>query len=131
MDHISKSDLHKFGLTVGLAFVLLGTLSWARGHDLAPRVLWTLGALLVLPGLLAPTLLRPVQRVWMAAAGVLGYVNTRVILGAFFYLILTPIALLLRLVRDPLTRSLDPSLQSCWVKRTPQPVSREQYERQF
>jgi len=51
-----------------------------------PRVLWTLGTLLVVPGLVAPALLGPVQRVWMRAAGVLGHVNTRVILSLLFYL---------------------------------------------
>jgi len=72
--------------TVGAAFVVLGLISWARGHTVVPRVLWTLGTLLVVPGLVAPALLGPVQRVWMRAAGVLGHVSTRVILSLLFYL---------------------------------------------
>jgi len=56
MSGVSRSELRKFGLTVGGAFVVLGLISWWRGHEWAPRVLWTLGALLAVPGALAPAL---------------------------------------------------------------------------
>ena len=56
MEQVSKTELRKFGLTVGGAFILLGLISWWRGHEWAPRVLWTLGALLAVPGALAPAL---------------------------------------------------------------------------
>jgi len=124
-------ELRKFGLTVGGALAVLGLISWARGHVIAPRVLWALGALLVVPGLAAPALLAPVHRVWMRAAETLGYVNTRVILSVLFYLVLTPIGLLMRLFRDPLRRSLDDRSRSQWIKREPAPVDRASYERQF
>jgi hypothetical protein len=128
---ISRAELRKFGLVVGAAFGVLGLISWWRGHVVAPRVLWTIGILLIAPGLLAPALLRPVQRVWMRAAAGLGYVNTRVILSALFYLVFTPVGLVLRLFRDPLHRSFDDQSGSQWVKRTPAPVERASYERQF
>src|SRR5205085_8264278 len=83
----SQRALRKFGVTVGLAFVVLGAVSRWRGHELPPRVLWTLGVLLVVPGLVAPGLLAPVQRAWMAFAEVLGAFNTRVILGLLFYVV--------------------------------------------
>jgi len=105
--------------------------SWLRGHDIAPRLLWAIGGLLIVPGVLAPALLQPVRAAWMRFAEVLGYVNTRIILTALFYLILTPVGLVLRLVRDPLNRSLDDTEGSCWVRRTPQPVDPASYERQF
>ena len=54
----SRRALRKFGVTVGLAFVALGAVSRWRGHELPPRVLWTIGVLLVVPGLVAPALLR-------------------------------------------------------------------------
>lgn len=127
----SSRDLRKFGISVGTAFLVLGTVSRWRGHELPPRVLWTLGALLFAPGLVAPALLAPVQRVWMAAAEVMGRFNTRVILGLLFYLVFTPIGAVMRLFRDPLTRSLRDTERSHWIRRTLEPVSRTRYEKQF
>ena len=130
-ERLSKAELRKFGLTVGGAFVVLGGISWWRGHELPPRVLWTLAALLIVPGAIAPAVLGPVHRVWMAFATVLGHVNTRIILTVLFYLVMTPVGLIMRLFRDPLDRSLGDRSTSQWIKREPQPVEPERYERQF
>jgi hypothetical protein len=40
-----------------------------------------------------------IARAWLKFGGLLGAVNSRIILGAIFYLFLTPIALLARLTR--------------------------------
>jgi hypothetical protein len=130
-ESLSKAELRKFGLTVGGAFLVLGTISWWRGHELPPRVLWTLGVLLLVPGALFPVVLGPVQRAWMAFALVLGHFNTRVILTVLFYLVMTPVGLIIRLFRDPLDRSLKENTSSHWIKREQQPIEVARYERQF
>lgn len=127
----SERELRKFGLTVGTAFAVLGSISWWRGHELPPRVLWTVGALLFVPGLLFPGVLGPVQRGWMAFATVLGHVNTRIILTVLYYLVMTPVGLVMRLFRDPLDRSLHDGRSSQWIKRERTPVDPARYERQF
>ena len=127
----TTKELRKFGLSVGGAFVVLGALSRWRGHQLPPIVLWTLGGALLVPGVLLPALLAPVERAWLKFAEVLGTVNTRVILSALFYAVLTPIGLVLRAVRDPLDRTLDDRTASNWKRRTAEPATRERYEQQF
>jgi len=127
----STAALRRFGLTVGGAFALLGLLSFARGHDVAPCVLWAVAGLLAVPALVAPAVLGPVQRAWMGGAMALGRVNSRVILTLLFYVVITPIGLVMRLFRDPLTRSLDDGATSHWIKRTPEPADRARYEQQF
>ena len=131
MPKVSKSELRKFGLSVGGMFVLFGAISWWRGHDVAPRVLWALGILLVIPGAVAPTLLGPVHHGWMRFAAGLGHVNSRIILGAFFYIFLTPLGMLLRIFRDPLQLRFDNQEPSNWIRRPQQPVDPASYERQF
>lgn len=128
---LSAANLRKFGLTVGAAFAFLGGVSWWRGHELPPRILWTIGALLFVPGLLIPTILGPVHRGWMAFAMVLGHINTRIILTVLFYLVFTPIGLIMRLFRDPLNRSLRHQTDTQWIKRSLEPSDPERYERQF
>ena len=128
---MKKKELRKFGLSVGGMLVVLGFVSWWRGHDIAPRVLWALGALLVVPGAVAPALLGPVQRGWMRFAAGLGHVNSRIILGAFFYLFMTPLGLLMRLFRDPLKLRFDNQETSNWIRRPQQPVDPNRYRQQF
>jgi hypothetical protein len=128
---LSKSELRKFGLTVGTAFAVFGAISWWRGHELPPRILWTLAGLLIVPGILAPSILGPVQRGWMAFAMVLGHINTRIILTVLYYLVMTPVGLVMRLFRDPLDRSLKDTRDSQWIRREQQPVDVARYERQF
>ena len=130
-ERLSKAELRKFGLTVGGAFAVFGAISWWRGHELPPRVLWTLAALLMVPGAVAPAVLGPVHRVWMAFATALGHVNTRIILTVLFYLVMTPVGLIMRLFRDPLDRSLRDRSTTQWIKRESQPVDPGRYERQF
>jgi hypothetical protein len=130
-ERLSNAELRKFGLTVGAAFVVLGTISWWRGHELPPRILWTMGGLLIVPGAVAPALLRPIQRGWMAFALVLGHVNTRIILTVLFYLVMTPVGLIMRLFRDPLDRSMSGNTTTHWTKRAPEPAEIQRYERQF
>lgn len=127
----SKSELRKFGLSVGAAFVVLGGISWWRGHEIPPRVLWVLGTCLLVPGLLFPAVLGPVHTGWMKMAAFLGHVNTRIILTLLYYLVFTPVGFLMSLFRDPLDRSMKDKETSNWVKRKQEPVDPAAYERQF
>jgi hypothetical protein len=129
MDAPSRSELRRFGLTVGGMFLLLGVVSWWRGHVLPPRVFWTLGVLLCAPALVAPALLGPVKREWMRAAMVLAEVNGRIILTVLFYGVIAPVGCVLRFFRDPLERSLTDQKASNWIVRVPGPVDPARYER--
>ena len=127
--------IRRFGLTIGGALTVFGSVSWWRGHELPPLVMWTIAACLVVPALVAPVLLGPVERFWMGpvmrVAQAIGEVVSRVFLGLFFYLVFAPMGLVMRRFRDPLDRSLTDGRSSNWVKRTPQPVDPASYERQF
>jgi len=78
-----------------------------------------IGGLLVGLGLLVPTWLAPVERVWMAVARAMGWVMTRVILGLLFCLIFTPAGLILRLLgKDPLGLRFPIDVPTYWQERT-------------
>ncbi len=131
VDEPTTRHLRKFGLTVGGVFLVLGTVSWLRDHELAPKILWSFGALLVGPGVVAPRALAGVERVWMRMAGVLGHVNARIILTLVYFVMMTPVGVVLRLFRDPLDRGLDDGRESNWTKRAVEPVDPARYEQQF
>ena len=56
-------------------------------------------ALLLAAGLFVKPAGALIARAWLKFGGALGAVNSRIILGAIFYLFLTPIAILARLTR--------------------------------
>jgi saxitoxin biosynthesis operon SxtJ-like protein len=132
MPGASSSELRRFGLTVGGIFLLLGGVSRWRGHVYPPLVFWVLGTLLVVPGLLVPTVLEPVRRGWMRFGMAIGEVNGRIILTVMFFLVIAPLGFVLRaFVRDPLDRSLADRKASNWIKRASTPVDPARYEQQF
>ncbi|MEB3333654.1 MAG: SxtJ family membrane protein [Cyanobacteriota bacterium] len=102
----SQRQLREFGLLIGIVFpVLLGWLLPAlHGHPFRIWTLWIGGPALVL-GIAWPRALGWPYRGWMALGHALGWINSHLILGAVFLLVLQPIALVMRaLGHDPLRR---------------------------
>lgn len=96
---LSVSEGRQFGLTVGAALLALGALLLLWRHKpIAGTIVGGLGALLLLAGLALPTRLGPIQRGWMAFAGMISRVTTPIFMGVVFFLVLTPIGLLMRLL---------------------------------
>lgn len=119
-----KKQLRSFGITVGAVFALIGI--WpavVRGGD--PH-LWAIivSVLLILPALIWPTSLLRVYKGWMALGTVLGWINTRIILGAVFFLVVTPIGAVRRLLgKDPMGKKLKSDVDSYRVLRKPRSAS--------
>lgn len=124
-------DLRNFGLSVGLVLIVLGAfLGWkdAAGWPYPAGA----GALLLGSGLLAPALLKPLQKAWMALALIMGWVMSRVILLLLFYLVLTPLGLVLRRAgKKFLALERDASAESYWNRKEPRPTEPARYEKQF
>jgi hypothetical protein len=77
-----------------------------------------------------PPVLSPVRTVWMGLALVLGAVMSRVVLSVFFYLVLTPMGLVLRMMgRDLMDRKISRDSGSYWKARPARPP--EDLEKQF
>ena len=101
---ISKKKLREFGLLIGLGFpILIGwLLPTLFGHEFRVWTLW-IGVPGSLIGLTSPRLLYYPYKGWMALGNYLGWINSHVILGLVFVLVLQPIAYIMRLTGyDPL-----------------------------
>ena len=124
-------DLRKFGITMAVAVAALGALFLWRGKGEPAWFFWVAAAFLV-SGLAFPIVLRPVQKLWMALAIVLGWLMTRVILAVVFYVGMTPIAAIARLVRKRfLDLGFEPSRETYWVRRPEPDRDKERYLSQF
>lgn len=122
----------EFGLVVGGVFALLGGWWLYRGKfGVVPQVLLTLGALLVLLGLIWPRALVWPNRAWMLLAEALSWITTRIILGIVFFLVVTPIGVVKRLMGwDPLSRRA-PRGESYWRPYSERQRNPRHYEKMF
>ncbi|TCI05171.1 hypothetical protein EZV61_04195 [Corallincola luteus] len=88
----NKTELRKFGLGFAalLALFFWALLPWWFGYE---RSLWPVyaGSLIALVALLLPVAIYPLFRVWIVIALALGWINTRLILGVVFFLLLLPL----------------------------------------
>ena len=103
---IQKKQLREFGLLIGFGFpILFGwLLPLLFGYEHRAWTLW-LGIPGLILGLIAPRLLHYPYMGWMALGHLLGWVNSRIILGLVFILLLQPMAYIMRLTGyDPLRR---------------------------
>ena len=110
---ITAGELRKFGLVTAALIILFFGLLIPWIWDLSwPVWPWVLAGVLAGVGLIRAESLRPVYRNWMRFAEMLGWFNTRLILGLIFFLIFVPVGLMVRLFRDPMRRKTDESIES-------------------
>ena len=128
-----RKQLRQFGLMVGGILVLIGLWKLYQGkHETARLILWSVGVALMVTGAIVPKLLTPVYWIWMKLALLLGWVNTRLLLGIIFFVIITPMAVVMKVFgRDALNRKIDKDAGSYWIPRPPIASIKEYCERQF
>ncbi|HMZ54733.1 MAG: hypothetical protein JSR64_05760 [Nitrospira sp.] len=121
-DSVEKKDLRNFGLIIGSLFCLIGLWPMIRYGE-AIR-LWAIlpGGLLIPAGLMAPTILGPLFKVWMKIGHVMGLVNTKIILGVLYFGLITPMGVVMRLFGwDSMNRVLRQDAESYRVVRPARP----------
>lgn len=77
-------------------------------------------------------LLKSLYSLWMKFALILSWINTRLILIILFYLIFTPIGLVLRILgKDLLDRKINKISKSYWRKKEENKFGLAAYQKQF
>ena len=120
------------GLVLPLFALLVGAILWWRfGQTTAAWTVCVVAVVVGAAGVVYPALVRPVYLGWMYASYPIGWVIGHVVMGVVFFLVLTPIGLVMRFLgRDPLDRKFDESQASYWQRRDP-PSDPSRYFRQF
>jgi hypothetical protein len=130
---ISRRTLRQFaGISVGV-FGLLFAFSWYRNHGHPTIAAWiaaSFAAFIGLPGIVFPELIRPVFMAAMAITRPIGHVIGLIMLAIIYYGLLTPLAIVFRLMgRDNLARRR-PNTASYWSAK-PQQSDPRSYLRQY
>ena len=113
-----------------IGFVFAGISFW-KGGNYWP---WLAGGASIFGavGLLAPHIFAPLNRVWFRIGMLLHKIMTPLIMGVVFFAVITPIALIMRLLgKQPLDLKYDPEAPSYWIERKPPGPEAESMSNQF
>ena len=127
----SKKDLRKFGITVGSVLVVLAIVFYFLDRSYF-IYFGAAGLVLIIMGFIFPVILKPLNKVWMGLAVVLGWLSSRIILIVVFYLVLTPISLIAKISgKKFLDLKYKSEKDSYWIKREIIKPDRSSYEKQY
>ena len=114
-----------FGFLFTFVFALIGLTPWLRGGTVR---LWAIAVagVIGLTALAAPRLLTPLSRLWLRLGLAMHRVVNPLVMGALFYLVVTPFGLVRQAMKKGLTPRLvkDPEASTYWIDRAGQPASR-------
>ena len=126
----SKKDIRSFGITIGIILFIISGLLMYYEKEIFQTIAVLASALIGL-GLVLPMLLKPIYFVWMVFAAILGWLMTRVILSVVFYLIMTPIGLITKLLGEDFLALRKVESDSYWNYRDSSEEKSQNYEKQF
>jgi hypothetical protein len=116
----SPRELRWFGVMLAVFVAVVGLLFWRAEATRVATIVWGAGAALTLVFAAAKATRRPIYLGWIYAAYPIGWTVSHLLLGAIYYLVVTPIGLALRLGgRDPLERTFDRSARTYWTPHDP------------
>ncbi len=128
----SRRELFIFGALFALFFGLIGGLIWWRFQ--APTVayvLWSVAAFITILFYAVRPIRKPSYLAWIHFGFPIGWVISHVAMALIYYLVFTPIGLIMRLVgRDPMERRFERQAASYWVEHGPA-ADPGRYFRQF
>jgi hypothetical protein len=126
----TKKELRKFGITVMIGFGVIGLIfQFIAGNINGAYASYIAGAVLGLPALTGTIIALPGYWVWMGVAFVMGNIMSRLLLGLLFYIIISPMGIIRRLVSDKL-RLRRPDVSSYWTD-LPEDGGKGRFDRQF
>ena len=126
-----RKQLRQFAGLFLIVFLGLAAWRWFGGREDAWAVGLAVAAVVVgLPGMLFPALVRPIYTGWMVAAFPIGWTVSRVVLGAVFFLLFTPIGLAFKLSGRDLLSLKRTRRESYWTPKR-RPAALREYFRQF
>ena len=116
---VEGSSDRSFGLVIAGALVILGGLKWWHAGRAWPIYL-ACAAVLAAVALLQPAWLAPLNRIWTKIGSVLAKIVNPIVMGAVFFCVITPTAMLMRLrSRDILNLRANRAVTSYWIVRDP------------
>jgi|TARA_B100000959_G_scaffold205442_1_gene215352 hypothetical protein len=117
MSNIQIGSNKSFGLVFFIFFLIIGIYPLINDNDLR---FWSLALSLIFfcLGMLNSKLLTPLNLAWFKLGLLLGKVISPIIMGIIFFIVVTPIAILMKLFKKDLLNLFFNESSTYWIKKT-------------
>jgi len=127
MDDIKIGSNRSFGIVFFVVFLIITTYPLINGDELR---LWSLiiSIVFLFLGLLNSKILNPLNKLWFKFGIFLGKIISPLVMGIIFFLVVTPIGLLMRLLNKDLLNLKFNNNNTYWIEKTePKSKMKNQY----
>jgi hypothetical protein len=122
----------KFGFFFTVVFLLVALwLYWHSNSTMSTLLFVVIASSFLLVSIFTPQFLTPLNKIWYYFGILLGRIASPVVLGLIFFLIITPIALVIRLQGRDNLRLKKKSVQTYWVDRSPPGPTADSFKNQY
>ena len=117
MDEIKIGSNRSFGIVFFVVFLLIGLYPLLKGSDLR---IWsiTISFIFLSLSLLDSSLLTPLNKLWFKFGLFLGKIISPLIMGLIFFVVVSPIGIIMRLFKKDLLNLKYNKKKSYWIEKT-------------
>ena len=123
----NKSSNKSFGIVFFVVFFLISIYPLMNSNDIR---LWSLSIslLFLILGLMNSKILSPLNRLWFKFGIILGKIISPIVMGVIFFLIVTPIGLIMRMLKKDILNLKFNNKETYWInKKGPKSVMKNQF----
>ena len=117
MDDIKISSNRSFGIVFFIVFLLIALYPLLKGNDLR---IWSLiiSFIFLALGLINSKILTPLNRLWFKFGLLLGKIISPLVMGIIFFVVVTPIGIIMRLLKKDLLNLKYNKKESYWIEKS-------------
>ena len=131
LSEVKLPSNRKFGIFFTAVFIVFSIYSYFHLGQLPVLVFLGLATILLALTVLKPDWLLPMNKLWAIIGLLLGKIVSPIILGAIFFLIFTPIAIITRLIGRDELRLKRRNNDTYWVSRDTGDLNPKSFKDQF
>ena len=118
MNNVKISSNRSFGIVFFLLFFIIAFWSFRGDFQQIKIIPFILSLIFLILGLINSKLLTPLNKLWLKLGELLGRIIAPIVIAIVFFLVVTPIAIIMRLLgKDLLKKKYDSRNKSYWINR--------------
>ena len=132
INNCTKKDIRTFGFGLTGFLSIIGALNLFKGNNDISCYFFAAGFIALIISIVRPYALKCLYKPMMLLAHAIGWFNTQVLLSLIFFFLISPISLVLRILKkDLLDKRIDNNCKSYWNNTSLKVKDKTQYQKQF